>query len=141
MVPPGGPEPTLEWVRPAGGMMGALSGRLGSDPHARQLMLAVLRGLRAWLAADTWDGVVDESPYELRATLRSPAEPRLVQQIAERGHLVDAVAAATRLPAERAALEVRAAFASMKQALPRGLVEAIAQELPPEAAELWRSAQ
>jgi uncharacterized protein (DUF2267 family) len=138
---PGGPEPTLEWVRPGGGIVGALSARLGSDPRAEELLLAVMRALRGRLPADTWEGVVDELPYSLRATLRSPIESRPSGGGAARADLAAEVGRAVQLPPGRSTLAVRAAFGAMKRALPRGLADAVGAELPPEVAASWREAR
>jgi uncharacterized protein (DUF2267 family) len=141
VVGPGGPEPKLEWLKPGSGIVGALSARLGSDPRAEELVLAVMRSLRRTLPADTWEAVVDELPYSLRTILRSPLE------VPPSGGLVLGwdpaleVGRAMQHPPERSALEVRAVFGAMKRALPRGLVDALSAELPPDVARAWLEAR
>lgn len=139
-VPAGGPEPTLEWVRPGGGVVGTMSARLGSDAAAEKVVLPVIAALRGSLAPDTWDGIVDELPFPLRRMLRagpggrSGASPGWSE-------LVRAVSREAQHPPERTEYDVRAVFASMKTALPRGLVDAIAHELPADVAEAFRAAR
>jgi uncharacterized protein (DUF2267 family) len=138
---PGGPEPTLEWLRQGRGIVGALSARLGSDPRAEELVLAVMRWLRRALPADTWEAVVDELPFPLRAILRSPLEAPPPGGLDAGGDPAIEVGRAMQHPPERGALEVRAVFGAMKRALPRGLVDAVAAELPPHVARTWVDAR
>ena len=139
-VPPGGPEPTLEWVRPGGGVVGAMAARLGSDAAAEKVVLPVIAALRGWVAEDTWEGVVDELPFPLRRILRA-GHGRAAAPPAGWEELVRAVARETLHAPGRSDPEVRAVLASLKSALPRGLLEAIAHELPAEVAEAFRAAR
>lgn len=132
----GGPEPKLEWVRSADGVLGALSLRVGSDPRAEELLIAVLKALRGRIPPDTWEGVTEELPFTTRAVLRDPLASE-----APPGDLVESVSRAMLHPPRRAALEVRAVFGALRQALPRGLVDALGEELPPELRDLWSGAR
>ncbi len=132
----GGPEPTLEWVRPAGGVLGALSMRLGSDPRAEDLVVAVLNALRSRIPADTWDGITEELPFSTRAILRDP-----LASAPPPGDLVESVAVAMLHPRARTELEVRAVFGALRETLPRGLVDALGEELPAELRALWSAAR
>jgi uncharacterized protein (DUF2267 family) len=137
-TPPHGPDPELEWVTPGPGVMGALRARLGSDVRAEELVVAVVGCLRGWLARDTFDGVLEELPWELGALLRGQGAPAVLSGrddvLREVGRLVQ------RSPAEAAWL-VRAVFACLRKELPRGLADAIPGELPTDVAALWNAAR
>ncbi len=137
-TPAGGPEPTLEWVRPGGGILGAVAARLGSDPSAEELIIAVMRALRTRLPADSWEAIAEELAFSTRAILRNDVAGGGMTHGED---LVDEVARAMLHPRAQAALEVRAVFASMKRALPRGLAEAIPGELPVDVREIWLAAR
>lgn len=139
VVPAGGPDPTLEWVRPGGGILGAVAARLGSDPRAEDLLASAMRTLRARLPRDTWEGLLDELPFSTRALLRGDEAAGVAAD--EDPDPVAAVARAMMLPLPRARLALRAALASLKQALPRGLVDAVASELQDDLATIWRDAR
>ncbi len=139
VVPAGGPDPKLEWVRPDVGVLGALSTRLGSDPRGEELLLAVMRVLRGVLPQDSWEAIADELPFTTRAVLRSDAQAGIrAPRGADPG---DAIARAVQQPRARAELEIAAVFSSLQRVLPRGLADAIAQELTAELAVLWRDAR
>lgn len=140
VVPAGGPEPKLEWVKPGTDLMGLLAVRLGSDARAESLLVAVLSALRDRIAADTWDGVLDEMPFPVRAVFRAPGQP-FGRAGATGGDPVDVVARAVQHPRARARLEVAAVLDTLERTLPRGLAAAILQELPPDVARLWKSAR
>lgn len=119
--------------------MGALSARLGSDPRGEELLVTVLRVLRGVLPHDTWEGMVDELPFSARSVLRSDARSGTR---APQGHdAVEAVARAMMHPVPRTRFEIAAVFASLKQALPRGMVDALANELTGELGAIWRDAR
>jgi uncharacterized protein (DUF2267 family) len=140
-TPAAGPEPTLEWVRLGGGIMGALEARLGSGTRADVLLVDVMTCLRPWLERDTFDGIVDELPWAVRGALRSPGGSPVAPRLETRDAFVAEVGElAQRTPAQAAAC-VRAAFASLRGHLARGLADAVERELPPELAELWRTAR
>ena len=137
-VPASGPDPTLEWVRPDVGLLGAIDARLGSDPRGEELLVAVMRALRGPLPSDTWEAILDELPFSARALLR--ADTAMGRAGRREGDPLEAIAGAMMHPLPRTRLEVRAVLASLKQALPRGLVDAIGTELTGELALLWRDA-
>jgi uncharacterized protein (DUF2267 family) len=140
-TPPGGPEPTLEWVNRGEGITGALRARLGSDSRDGAVVVAVLSCLRAWLERDTFDGLVDELPWPLRTALRSPEGLPRIPALAGRDGLVAAVGElAQRTPAQAAYL-IRAVFATVRDQLARGLADAVERELPRDVADLWREAR
>ncbi len=132
-----GPEATLEWVRPAGGVLGELSLRLGSDPRAEELLVAVMRSLRTRVPHDTWEGIADELPFSTRAILRNDVAVAPWPG----GDLVETVGRAMLIPHARSELAVRAVFGALRRALPRGLCDAVGEELPPELRELWSRAR
>lgn len=140
-TPPDGPEPTLEWVEVGTDVMGALRARLGSDPDADANLVAVLMCLRGWLQRDTWEAVLDELPWPLRGVLRSPQQLPPVPRLTGRDGLVAMVADLAQHAPAAAAFYVGAVFATLRTHLPRGLADAVAQELPRDVAEIWTAAK
>ncbi len=140
-VGPGGPEATLEWVKPAAGPTGDLQARLGSDPRADVLLLAVVASLHGGIGDPTWDALVDELPFALRGILRRPGQPVPRPAPRSAAELVAAVSRMAQCPPARTALEVRAVFGSLKRGLSRGVAEAVARELPSDLAAVWRLAR
>jgi uncharacterized protein (DUF2267 family) len=140
-TPRDGPEPTLEWVSAGEGIVGALRARLGSDARPESLVVAVLSSLRGWLERDTFEAVIEELPWSLRAALHAPEQLPAVRHVDGKDSFIATVAELMQRTPAQAAFYVRAVFATLRAHLPRGLVDAIERELPPEMAELWRKAR
>jgi uncharacterized protein (DUF2267 family) len=140
-TPAEGPEPRLEWVSAEDGIVGELRARLGSEARPEVLLVAVLSSLRGWLERDTFEGVAEELPWELRGILRAPEQLPTVPRLAGKDGFIAAVSErAQRTPAE-AVHYARAVFATLRKHLARGLADAVERELPPDVAELWRTAR
>jgi uncharacterized protein (DUF2267 family) len=77
----------------------------------------------------------------VRGVLRAPEQLPAVPLLAGKdGFLATVAARAQRTPAQ-AAFYVRAVLATLRRHLARGLADAIERELPPDVAELWRTAK
>jgi uncharacterized protein (DUF2267 family) len=143
-VEPGELEGTSEWV-PSGsgrGFLAALAPRLGSETNGAKLALAGLAPLRALLAPETWDAVAEELPFGLR-TMLADAGAHLgpVPRLETRSAYLDFVARHAQHPPERTARYASALLGALRSALPAGLVDGVAAELPAELRALWDEAR
>jgi uncharacterized protein (DUF2267 family) len=135
----------LEWVRlrPGGDLLDALAARLGSEADLYKVVLAVLAPLRASLEGEPLRLLFAKLPQDLSRQL-ADAEQNLCAHLPAPSGAGDYLVDVSRLvqhPPRRAATYVRAVFASAKDLLAHEGSEAIAARLPPELADLWRSAR
>ena len=105
--------------------------------------MAVVSALRRWLERDTFEAILEELPWSLRAALHAPEQLPAVRSGAGDGKdsFVATVAELTQRTPAQATFYVRAVLATLRAHLARGVVDAIERELPPEIAELWRKAR
>jgi uncharacterized protein (DUF2267 family) len=123
------------------GVVGALRARLGSDARPESLVMAVVSALRRSLERDTFEAVIEELPWSLRAALHAPEQLPAVRHVDGKDSFIAAVAELTQRTPAQATFHVRAVFATLRAHLARGIVDAIERELPPDIADLWRSAR
>lgn len=135
----------LEWVRlrPGGDLLDALAARLGSEADLHKVVLGVLAPLRSALEGAALGALAAKLPADLARQL-ADAEQNLCAHLPPPAGAGDYLVDVSRLlqhPPRRAATFVRALFASAKDVLAHQDTEAIAARLPPEIAELWRTAR
>ena len=135
----------LEWVhlRPGGDLLDALAARLGSEADLYKVVLAVLAPLRSALEGGPLGALTAKLPLDLARQL-ADAEQNLCAHLPPPSGAGDYLVDVSRLvqhPPRRAASYVRAVFASAKDLLAHQDSEAIAARLPPDLADLWRSAR
>ncbi len=145
LVGPAGLDGRAEWVPvpPGADLLERLEARLGSEADVRKIVLGVLAPLRPALEGAPLGALVARLPLWLARELAQPDFALNVRVRAPRGagdYLVE-VSRLVLLPPARAATYVRAVFAAARAVLARADSEAIAARLPPELAELWRSAR
>jgi uncharacterized protein (DUF2267 family) len=145
LVGPAELDGRLDWapLRAPRDLLEALDARLGSDPDHVKIVLAVLGPLRPALGGEPLGALLAQLPLHLARKL-ADAELNLnapVAAPADAGEYVVEVAHLLLHPPRRAAEYVRAVFAAAKQVLAPEDVQAIAERLPPEIADLWRAAR
>ena len=104
-----------------------------SETNGAKLALAGLAPLRALLAPETWDAVVEELPFGLR-TMLADVDAHLGARAAARDpHRLPRLRGAPRAaPAGATARYVTALLGALRSVLPAGLVDGAAAELPAE---------
>jgi uncharacterized protein (DUF2267 family) len=145
LVGPAELDGRLDWspLREPRDLLEALDARLGSDPDHVKLVLAVLGPLRPALEGEPLGALLATLPLHLARKL-ADAELNLNAPVAspvDAGEYVVEVARLLLHPPRRAAEYVRAVFAAAKRVLPPEALQAVAERLPPEIADLWRAAR
>jgi uncharacterized protein (DUF2267 family) len=144
VVGPADLDGRVEWVPVArtGELLDALAARLGSEVDLHKVVLAVLAPLRSALDGPPLGAIVARLPLSLARELAAGDEAlgAKVRSPAGAGDYLLEVSRLILHPPWRAATYVRAVFAAARAVLAPEDAEAIAARLPPDLAELWRSA-
>jgi uncharacterized protein (DUF2267 family) len=124
-------------------LLGAVSARLGSEVDLHKVVLGVLAPLCPALDGAPLGALVAQLPLSLGRELVQRDVATGARLRAPRGaadYLLE-VARLIQHPPARAVTYVRAVFAAARKALPREHADEIARRLPPDLAELWRTAR
>jgi uncharacterized protein (DUF2267 family) len=146
LVGPAGVDGRADWVPaapPGAELLDLLEARLGSEVDVEKIVLGVVGPLASALDGAPLGALVAHLPLYLARELAAPDFALSTRVHAPRGagdYLLE-VSRLIQHPPVRAATYVRAVFAAARGALSRGDAEAIAARLPPDLAELWRSAR
>jgi hypothetical protein len=145
IVGPADLDGRVEWVpvAKAGELLDVLAGRLGSEVDLHRVVLGVLAPLRSALDGPPLGALVARLPLSLARELAAGDEAlgAKVRSPAGAGDYVLEVSRLILHPPWRAATYVRAVFAAARAVLAPEGSDAIAARLPPDLAELWRTAR
>lgn len=144
-VSPGEVDGRTEWVPVGGGpegLLGALAPRLGSGVDAHRLVLGVLAPLAHALDGPPLAALLAHLPPAIAGELAAGGATfgGRVRRPSGAGDYLLEVARLVQQPPWRAATAVRAVFAAARAVLAGEDLEAIAARLPPDLADLVRTA-
>jgi uncharacterized protein (DUF2267 family) len=145
VVAPADLDARVEWVpvRRGGALLDLLAARLGSEADVHKIVLGVLAPLASTLDGAPLRALLAHLPLSLQGELATGGAAVGAPIRAPRG-AGDYVLEVGRLilhPPWRAAAYVRAVFSTARRVLPAAESEAIAERLPGDLAELWRTAR
>ena len=145
IVGPGELDGRAEWVpvRRGTDLLDTVEARLGSEVDLRKIVLGVLAPLCPALDGAPLGALLAQLPLSLARELvqRDLALDARVRTPRGAGDYLVEVARLVLQPPARAATYVRAVLAAARGALTEADREAIAARLPPDLAELWRTAR
>jgi uncharacterized protein (DUF2267 family) len=144
-VGPGSVDGRVEWVPVprTRELLDLVEARLGSEADLHRVVLGVLAPLRAVLEGPPLAALLARLPLPLARELAS-GDLALGARVLVPSNARDYVAEVARLvlqPPWRVASQVRAVFAAAREVLGSEDLEAIAARLPPDLADLWRTAR